>query len=454
MKPIYEKVASLRSDAKQKKDRNLEVQNLESVLEKRRLEFLLSRTQLRNLYNSANFLIAMGTFSKSEWNAMNQNEVENTENDLFTDEQSIEIMIEGQLQLIQQNEKVLKHLHSELRPAEKTESSIDDDMRQALIALKSACEKVLYTHPMKECTDASEQHDVSKYHERPTTTEANTQTTDLLREISAEAADSDNNSWDTEEPNMDERSKDTDQYSSTDERQQTPDETEAKHSREIVADEEETTSSRETKEKSNASDWRERSPPDELVIDDDIMIVDELEEEQTLTDDAERRENTSAILSITMHCRTLLALLLVKIAATTDIEESPLPSRDESNRYYVHKITLPYNPPRTESQKLADCQKLEFVHVFPPELTARKTHVEVRGFYEKAYDWFELPAIEQQRQRDNVMNTLNDVEKEEVAQLVERTSKKVDEDPVLSAHRYFHSPQRVIEEMERSHASP
>ncbi|CAJ0598516.1 unnamed protein product [Cylicocyclus nassatus] len=173
-----------------------------------------------------------------------------------------------------------------------------------------------------------------------------------------------------------------------------------------------------------------------------------------------------------MHCRTLLALLLVKIAATTDIEESPLPSRDESNRYYVHKITLPYNPSRTESQKLEDCQKLEFVHVFPPELTedqicervvklndwmSRQIEAaseKVRGFYERAYDWFELPAIEQQRQRDNVMNTLNDVEKEEVAQLVERTSKKVDEDPVLSAHRYFHSPQRVIEEMERSHASP
>ncbi|VDN29555.1 unnamed protein product [Cylicostephanus goldi] len=82
-----------------------------------------------------------------------------------------------------------------------------------------------------------------------------------------------------------------------------------------------------------------------------------------------------------------------------------------------------------------------------------ETHVEVRGFYKKAYEMPELEVLEQQRQRDELINTMNDAEKNELGQLIERISKKVDEDPVLSAHRYFHSPQRVIDDMRRSHAN-
>ncbi|CAJ0591345.1 unnamed protein product [Cylicocyclus nassatus] len=162
-----------------------------------------------------------------------------------------------------------------------------------------------------------------------------------------------------------------------------------------------------------------------------------------------------------MRCsRLLLTLILLLVGSISVLGDDALDrlreqqTADEHRKFYVHSITLRSNALLTQSEKVKKCLELSNIKIKPTDITENKLceHIiefnnwmseqlkgvseKVRGIYEKTLHDETVPWEIIKEQQDKLLSTLNDAEKKEFTELVERFTKKAEEDIVLYAHSY------------------
>ncbi|KAK6023418.1 hypothetical protein OSTOST_10796, partial [Ostertagia ostertagi] len=120
MSTLMERIKNLWKSQEDWKEKLVELQLIETLTEKTLLEFKLIRTELRTLFAVPPLLIATDIISENNWKAIiSQTQFDEEENSILTKHETIETVIEDQMEILHEQQSILNDYRRMLQEEER-----------------------------------------------------------------------------------------------------------------------------------------------------------------------------------------------------------------------------------------------------------------------------------------------------------------------------------------------